>query len=66
MQTDCSGLALGYEDLNDHDHLPRDSLLTMAVGKTDPGRNRSDTADDGNALAGKSALNRLELRADDP
>jgi len=30
------GLALGYEDLNDHDLLRRDPLLAAAVGKTDP------------------------------
>jgi hypothetical protein len=30
------GLALGYEDLNDHDLLRRDPLLAAAVGKADP------------------------------
>jgi hypothetical protein len=29
-------LALGYEDLNDHDDLREDSLLAMLVGKIDP------------------------------
>ena len=29
-------LALGYEDLNDHDDLRRDPLLAAVVGKTDP------------------------------
>ena len=30
------GLALGYEDLNDHDELRRDPVPSLAVGKTDP------------------------------
>src|SRR3954469_13807032 len=30
------GLALGYEDLNDHDDLRRDPLLAAVVGKDDP------------------------------
>ncbi len=30
------GLALGYGDLNDHDLLSNDKMLTVAVGKTDP------------------------------
>jgi len=46
------GLALGYEDLNDHDELRKDPLLAVPVEKPDP-----STA----ALAGKSTLNRLEL-----
>ena len=55
------GLALGYEDLNDHDDLRRDALLATCVGKTDPtGESRSRERDRGNALAGKSTLNRLE------
>jgi Transposase DDE domain group 1 len=61
------GLALGYEDLNDHDLLRRDPLLAAAVGKSDPqGEDRRRETDRGNALAGKSTLNRLELRSDDP
>jgi hypothetical protein len=61
------GLALGYEDLNDHDLLRRDPLLAAAVGKSDPqGEDRRRESDHGSALAGKSTLNRLELRADDP
>jgi len=56
------GLALGYEDLNDHDDLRSDPLLAVAVGKTDPkGTNRVRERDQGKALAGKSTLNRLEL-----
>jgi hypothetical protein len=56
------GLALGYEDLNDHDALRRDPLLAALVGKLDPtGQSRKKTSDRGKALAGKSTLNRLEL-----
>jgi len=55
------GLALGYEDLNDHDELRRDALLATCVGKSDPtGESRSRERDRGSALAGKSTLNRLE------
>ena len=63
------GLALGYEDLNDHDQLRKDPLLATLVGKQDPtGSDRSRKRDQGKALAGKSTLNRLELtprRADE-
>ena len=45
------GLALGYEDLNDHEQLRSDPLLAVLAGK----RNLDET------LAGKSTLNRLEL-----
>jgi hypothetical protein len=56
------GLALGYEDLNDHDDLRRDPLLATAVGKADPtGNDRHCPRDRGKPLAGKSTLNRLEL-----
>src|SRR2546425_990082 len=56
------GLALGYEDLNDHDDLRRDPLLATLVGKVDPtGAHRLRDRDVGKALAGKSTLNRLEL-----
>jgi Transposase DDE domain group 1 len=55
-------LALGYEDLNDHDDLRRDPLLATVVGKADPaGKTRRRQRDCGKALAGKSTLNRLEL-----
>jgi hypothetical protein len=55
-------LALGYEDLNDHDDLRRDPLLATVVGKADPtGKARRRPRDRGKALAGKSTLNRLEL-----
>lgn len=56
------GLALGYEDLNDHDDLAKDQMLAIAVGKTDPtGMDRKSAQDKGKPLAGKSTLNRLEL-----
>lgn len=54
-------LALGYEDLIDHDQLRRDPLLAVLVGKLDPsGGDRIRERDRGCALAGKSTLNRLE------
>ena len=56
------GLALGYEDLNDHDELSRDPLLAAVVGKKDPtGAERVRERDRGRPMAGKSTLNRLEL-----
>jgi len=56
------GLALGYEDLNDHDELRNDPLLAVMVGKEDPtGKDRIRKRDKGKPLAGKSTLNRLEL-----
>jgi len=55
-------LALGYEDLNDHDRLRLDPLLATLVGKEDPtGQDRRRERDRGKPLAGKSTLNRLEL-----
>lgn len=56
------GLALGYEDLNDHERLRLDPLLATACNKTDPlGADRLHPAHRGVALAGISTLNRLEL-----
>ena len=56
------GLALGYEDLNDHEQLRRDVLLAAACEKTDPlGLDRFNPGDRGLALAGSSTLNRMEL-----
>jgi len=56
------GLALGYEDLNDHDELRRDPMLAVLAEKEDPtGESRARARDRGKALAGKSTLNRLEL-----
>jgi hypothetical protein len=56
------GLALGYEDLNDHDRLRLDPLLATACDKRDPlGLDRFNPVHRGVALAGASTLNRLEL-----
>ncbi len=49
------GLALGYEDLNDHDDLRHDPIMAVLAGKLQA--RRSDCA----PVAGKSTLNRLEL-----
>ena len=48
------GLALGYEDLVDHDELRRDPVLGVLLGKLERG------AEAPAVLAGKSTLNRLE------
>lgn len=45
------GLALGYEDVNDHEQLRRDPLMSVLAGREELER----------PLAGKSTLNRLEL-----
>jgi hypothetical protein len=56
------GLALGYEDLNDHDALRQDPLLALLSDVSDlTGQDRRRAQDKGCALAGKSTLNRLEL-----
>ena len=56
------GIALGYEDLNDHDALRQDELLALLSDKEDlTGNDRVREQDKGKALAGKSTLNRLEL-----
>jgi len=58
------GLALGYEDLNDHDTLRHDPLLALLSDTPDvSGQTRKRARDTGCALAGKSTLNRLELTA---
>src|ERR1700716_3282753 len=49
------GIALGYEDLNDHDELRHDPMMAVLAGKLAAGR--TDCA----PVAGKSTLNRLEL-----
>ena len=55
-------LALGYEDLNDHEDLRRDRLLALLVGKRDlTGAGRVRLRDRGSPLAASSTLNRLEL-----
>ena len=48
------GLALGYEDLNDHDELRKDALFAVLAGKLKAMRA------DCEPVAGKSTLNRLE------
>jgi hypothetical protein len=48
------GLALGYEDLNDHDDLRHDPVMAVLAGKL--AARRKDCA----PVAGKSTLNRLE------
>lgn len=60
------GLALGYEDLIDHDDLRHDPLLALLAGRSDPtGQDRRRERDQGTPLAGKSTLNRLELTPPD-
>src|SRR5689334_12722882 len=54
------GIALGYEDLNDHDELRHDPAMAVLAGKLEA--KRSDCA----PLAGKSTLNRLELSRPEP
>ena len=56
------GIALGYEDLNDHDSLRHDVVMGVLSEKQDPsGKDRVREQDQGKAIAGKSTLNRLEL-----
>lgn len=55
------GLALGYEDLNDHATLRTDPLLAAACGKSDPLGAERVTIFRGAALASAPTLNRLEL-----
>lgn len=49
------GIALGYEDINDHDGLRHDPMMAVLAGKL--AARREDCA----PVAGKSTLNRLEL-----
>jgi hypothetical protein len=53
-------IALGYEDLNDHDELRRDPMMAVLAGKLEA--RREDCA----PVAGKSTLNRLELSKLEP
>jgi hypothetical protein len=60
------GIALGYEDLNDHDSLRHDVVMGVLCEKSDPrGSERARKRDRGKAIAGKSTLNRLELTPED-
>jgi hypothetical protein len=54
------GIALGYEDLNDHDELRHDPMMAVLAGKLEA--RREDCA----PVAGKSTLNRLELSRLEP
>jgi hypothetical protein len=54
------GLALGYEDINDHDELRHDPVMAILAGKL--AARRKDCA----PVAGKSTLNRLELSRPEP
>jgi len=54
------GIALGYEDLIDHDQLRHDPVMAVLGGKLEA--QRADCA----PLAGKSTLNRLELSRPEP
>jgi Transposase DDE domain group 1 len=54
------GIALGYEDLIDHDQLRHDPVMAVLGGKLEA--RRADCA----PLAGKSTLNRLELSREEP
>jgi Transposase DDE domain group 1 len=54
------GIALGYEDLIDHDQLRHDPVMALLGGKLEA--KRADCA----PLAGKSTLNRLELGRAEP
>ncbi|MER9342539.1 IS1380 family transposase [Mesorhizobium sp. M0601] len=54
-------LALGYEDLNDHDELRHDPVLAVLAGKLKARRHKKCAA-----VAGKSTLNRLELSRPQP
>lgn len=53
-------IALGYEDLNDHDDLRRDPIMAVLAGKLEARREGCAPA------AGKSTLNRLELSRGEP
>jgi len=54
------GIALGYEDVNDHDELRHDPVMVVLTGKLSA--KRADCA----PVAGKSTLNRLELSRAEP
>ena len=54
------GIALGYEDLIDHEQLRHDPVMAVLGGKLEA--RRADCA----PLAGKSTLNRLELSREEP
>jgi hypothetical protein len=53
-------MALGYEDLNDHDELRHDPIMAILAGKLEARREVCAP------VAGKSTLNRLELSKPQP
>jgi hypothetical protein len=53
-------IALGYEDLNDHDELRHDPMMAVLAGKLQAKRKECAP------VAGKSTLNRLELSCLEP
>ena len=56
------GIAIGCEDLNDHEKLRDDAVLALLAGKRDvTGEKRVRARDRGHALASASTLNRMEL-----
>jgi Transposase DDE domain group 1 len=54
------GIALGYEDINDHDELRHDPIMAVLAGKLEARREECAP------VAGKSTLNRLELSRLEP
>ena len=54
------GIAMGYEDLNDHDELRHDPMMAVLAGKLKAQRKECAP------VAGKSTLNRLELSCLEP
>jgi hypothetical protein len=54
-------MALGYEDLTDHDQLRHDPVMAVLAGKLKPRRQKKCAP-----VAGKSTLNRLELSGPEP
>ncbi|MCC5788904.1 MAG: transposase [Opitutales bacterium] len=56
-------LAMGYEDLNDHDSLRHDPVHGLMSGKTDLEAGERSEKSKAKALAGHSTLNRLEQSA---
>ena len=54
------GIALGYEDLNDHDELRHDPVMAVLAGKLTASHAKCEP------LAGKSTLNRLERGKAEP
>jgi len=60
LASGCCAIALGHEDLIDHDELRHDPVMAVLAGKLEA--RRQDCA----PVAGKSTLNRLELSRETP